>query len=125
MTFDRSDYDERLRRDLETRRSAAQPAIRQLQQAAVALENLTGGSDWDYFLSLVQAFRESKALERDNARSQMLDIGNSMDALRRWQMVAHAASEVVDALDFVIAIPKQAIDQAHAVKDISAPKSAG
>ena len=115
MTFERADYDSLLERDLSQRRKEAAPMIARTLQAAVAAEHLTGTPEWDYFLSLVQARRDQLVSEREHHAQAALDGTSSAREghLRDY----HRASAGLEALDFVLTIPRKVIEEGQKARD--------
>lgn len=116
MAFDRSDYEALLRRTLEQNRESQRAEHARVQQAAVAIENLTGHPTWDYFLSRLQARREQLLSEREQYASELLSERVDSIGQSYAKVMYRSATAAIEALDFVLALPKQMIDAAQESK---------
>lgn len=116
MTFEKSDF-EKLLRERQTKGAVAiRPQMERAVQASVAMEQLTGSAEWDYFLSLVQArVREFEAIR--DAQKEVLLSPAATDHEARIAKIQHAAALAsVDALQWAIGLPRTIRDNGEAAK---------
>jgi hypothetical protein len=96
---------------------ARRPQYERTVQASVALENLTGTPEWDYFLSLVQARLEA-AQKRQNAFAQDVLLGEvDPNVQLRTKLAYRECRMEADVLLWVIGLPKQALREAEAARE--------
>lgn len=117
--FDPKDYREHVRERLREEGRRREPELRRAAQAAVAMHELTGSREWDYFVTQVAALREAAAAARDEAARQLASPEVvAGDALVRAKIAHAAAVAQITALDAVIALPKEAMAQGEAARRV-------
>lgn len=90
-------------------------ALGMIKTAAVSFDHLTGDEHWDRYLSMVQAKLDIAKQERDR---WLLVCGNeqSADALRGAQMMYHSFQGSVRALEELVLLPSQLVEQYKELK---------
>jgi hypothetical protein len=115
--FNAEDYAEHLKQKLKGHAKRRAPELRRQVQAATAMQNLTGSSEWNGFLNLVEGMRQEALAMRDAAEQhlQAPDVVDVAD-LMRAKIARSSAVAVVEALDRVVAIPKQLLEEGKVAK---------
>lgn len=117
--FDRKDYEAHLQDRLRERRKEREPELRRAVQAATAMEQMTGSPEWDYFLSRVEALRQEAEEERKRALEHLEDPSIVSDeSIRKARVTGAMARAAIVALDKVLEIPKQALEDGKRAKRV-------
>ena len=117
MTFDRSEYTELANKKQLERQ--ANGRLEMIAQAAVKADLLTGDSNWDTFLSYIQAAAEQTEAQR-NAILEQISDPNIVDdnQTRRLRNAVIACNERIGAWKAVMDLPKDIIENGEKARAI-------
>lgn len=119
MTFERHEHQALLEGKMRDRVEQIRPELRRIVQASVAAEHLTGTPEWEYFLSLVQGMIEEQVGIRNAADAlfgeDRFRAAEEILEVRHSRAMAQAR---IDALESVLLIPKQAIEEGQKAKKV-------
>jgi hypothetical protein len=89
-------------------------ALGMIKTAAVSFDHLTNNAEWDRYLSMVQG--ELEAVKKEREESLSLCGGAVGDALLRAQLAYQYHNGYVKALEVMLLLPRQVIEQYEGLK---------
>jgi hypothetical protein len=89
-------------------------ALGMIKTAAVSFDHLTNKAEWDRYLSMIQG--ELEAVKKEREGSLSLCGGAVGDALLRAQLAYQYHSGYVKALEAMLSLPRQVIEQYEGLK---------
>lgn len=114
---DREDFEKLLREKLSRRTEERRPTLQRQQQAAVAMDNLTGSPEWDYFLSLVQGLLEEAQSRLEDAERVLLGPECGYEMLMSAKAAFAEARGQVAAYEHALALPKRLREEGTAARE--------
>ncbi|MEQ1844122.1 MAG: hypothetical protein ABL983_00925 [Nitrospira sp.] len=115
MPPSRSEFLEHQAKVMNVPKASIDTALGMIKTAAVSFEHLTGNEHWDRFLSMVQGCLDEAKKERD---MWLLVCANEGDItkLRDAQLAYQVHSGRVSALEEVVLLPRQLVEQYKGLK---------
>jgi hypothetical protein len=94
--------------------------VHAVRRAAVEAGRLTGDESWDFFLSALQAKRESLVNQRNTARELLENSDNfTPDSLINEKLAVRLFGTQIDLLDWVMDLPNTLLEQGERVKQVA------
>ena len=92
--------------------------LRALGRAELSISQVTGDEHWDSFLQLIQGRLEEKRAQRDQASTALEESNDfSPDVLIRQKLLARQHCLEIEALEWVIGLPKIIMEQSAKAKE--------
>jgi hypothetical protein len=119
MAYERMDFD-LLQGELEKERVRDNRSnLQAVQRSALAADQITGDEHWDHFLSILNARIEKLALEVEAAVESLKNSDNfNAENLIAQKLVVRLLGREIQALDWVIELPKVIMEQGADAKKL-------
>ena len=100
-----------------------QTEIRHAIRAAVSTENLTGDEKWDVFMQLIQGSKEELSTALASKTAEILNPNTFDMTHSKYYIMKYAG--MIEALDWVMTLPKTIKENGDAAKKLYTPDSGG
>ena len=118
MAYERTDYDELLKRKLGDRVELQRTTLERVVGTGALMDDLTGRPEWDFFLQAVAEMKEAADALVDQVNEILLGPETDQNTLMSAKIARATAVATSEAYESVMKIPKAIIETAHSAKKV-------